>query len=140
MTRTRSGCFRLDLLRHAPCSGVVWIDAEEKRHVRILDTGEIAFNHLPEHILLVPIRDENRSPGNRAGLLVQPRIPKARDAHREEIDEGIVERRYGDEHTDQKQHNDQQVTHDRLVGLRSFRRPNHVPRVLIWPLSAIERA
>ena len=106
---------RLELLRDAQRPGVVRIDAEEEGDLRDLNTGEVALDHLPEHILLVPVGDEHGGPGQRAGPLVQPRIAEARDAHREKVDEGVVERGDRDEHAHQEQHDDQQVTQDRLV-------------------------
>ena len=106
---------RLELLRHAQRSGVVGIDAEEEGDLGDLNAGEVALDHLPEHVLLVPVGHEDGGPGQHAGLLVQPRTPEARDAHREEVDERVVERRHRDEQAHQEQRNNQQVTQDRLV-------------------------
>ncbi len=85
------GVLRLELLRHAQRPGVVGIDAEEEGDLGDLDAGEVALDHLPEHVLLVPVRNENGGLGNRAGLLVEPRGAIARDAHRKQIDERVIE-------------------------------------------------
>src|SRR5262245_56281681 len=97
-----------------------------------LDAGEIALDHLPEHVFLVPVRDEDGGLGNRAGLLVQPRGAIARDAHREEIDERVVERRHRNEQADEEQRNDQQVSQDRLVRQCSSAMPRSSARRGHW--------